>query len=41
MKPQPQLAFMMKGQMFDGYLLVKAASQRTSSNGSKYLDLTL
>ena len=29
MKPQPQLAFMMKGQMFDGYLLVKAASQRT------------
>ena len=41
MKPQPQLAFMLKGQMFDGYLLVKAASQRTSSNGSKYLDLTL
>ena len=32
---------MIKGQMFDGYLLVRSASQRTSSNGSKYLDLTL
>ena len=41
MRPQPQLALMIKGQMFDGYLLVRSASQRTSSNGSKYLDLTL
>ena len=41
MKPQPQLALMIKGQMFDGYLLVRNASQRTSQNGSKYLDLNL
>ena len=41
MRPQPQLALMIKGQMFDGYLLVRSAAQRTSSNGSKYLDLTL
>ena len=41
MKPQPQLALMMKGQMFDGFLLVRNASQRTSQNGSKYLDLNL
>ena len=41
MRPQPQLAQMIKGQMFDGYLLVRSASQRTSQNGSKYLDLTL
>ena len=41
MKPQPQLALMIKGQMFDGYLLVRTASQRTSQNGSKYLDMTL
>ncbi|MBQ8087011.1 MAG: HD domain-containing protein [Clostridia bacterium] len=41
MKPQPQLAEMIKGQVFDGYLLTRAAQQRTSSNGSKYLDMTL
>ena len=41
MKAQPQLAEMIKGQVFDGYLLVKNASQRTSSNGGKYLDMTL
>ena len=41
MKYQPQLADMIKGQLFDGYLLIRAAAQRTSSNGSKYLDLTL
>ena len=41
MKPQPQLATMIKGQVFDGYLMVKAATQRTSSNGGKYLDMTL
>lgn len=41
MKQQPQLAAMMKGQMFDGFLLVRSAVQRTSSNGGKYLDMTL
>ena len=41
MKEQPQLGAMIKGQMFDGLLLVRQASQRTSSNGSKYLDMTL
>ena len=41
MKAQPQLATMIKGQVFDGFLLVRAATQRTSSNGGKYLDMTL
>ena len=41
MKQQPQLAGMIKGQVFDGFLLTRAATQRTSSNGSKYLDMTL
>lgn len=41
MKPQPQLATMIKGQVFDGYLMVRASTQRTSSNGTKYLDMTL
>ena len=41
MKPQPQLATMIKGQVFDGYLMVRASAQRTSSNGGKYLDMTL
>ena len=41
MKEQPQLSQMIKGQMFDGYLLVRAAAQRTAQNGSKYLDMTL
>ena len=41
MKAQPQLATMIKGQVFDGYLLVRASAQRTSSNGGKYLDMTL
>ena len=40
-KQQPKLAEMIKGQMFDGFLLVRAAAQRTSSNGGKYLDMTL
>ena len=39
MKQQPQLASMIKGQVFDGFLLVRAAAQRTSSNGGKYLDM--
>ena len=41
MKQQPQLADMIKSQMFDGFLLTRAATQRTSSNGSKVLDMTL
>ena len=41
MKQQPQLASMIKGQVFDGYLLTRAAAQKTSSNGGKYLDMTL
>ena len=41
MKQQPQLTEMIKGQMFDGFLLTRAATQRTSSNGSKFLDMTL
>ena len=41
MKQQPQLATMLKNQSFDGFLLTRAATQRTSSNGSKYLDMTL
>ena len=30
MKPRPQLATMIKGQVFDGFLLVRSATQRTS-----------
>lgn len=41
MKQQPQLQAMIKGQMLDGFLLVRSAVQRTSSNGGKYLDMTL
>lgn len=41
MKEQPKLAEMIKGQVFDGYLLTRTAVQRTSSNGGKYLDMTL
>ena len=41
MKEQPQLGSMIKGQVFDGFLLVRQAQQRTSSNGGKYLDMTL
>ncbi|MEG0935680.1 MAG: HD domain-containing protein [Clostridia bacterium] len=40
-QPQPPLSGIIKGQVFEGFLLVKAAEQRTSSNGSKYLDMTL
>ena len=38
---QLQLAQVIKNQMFEGYVLVKASEQRTSSNGSKFLDMTL
>ena len=41
MKQQPLLSDLIKGASFDGFLLVRAASQRTASNGSKYLDMTL
>ena len=41
MKQQPQLTLMIKGQVFDGFLLCRAAAQKTSSNGGKYLDMTL
>ena len=41
MKQQPQLASMIKSQVFDGFLLTRAAAQKTSSNGGKYLDMTL
>ena len=41
MKQQPQLSAMIKGQVFDGFLLTRAAAQKTASNGSKYLDMTL
>ena len=41
MREQPQLGTMIKGQVFDGFLLVRQAAQRTSSNGGKYLDMTL
>ena len=40
-KQQPKLAEVIKGQVFDGYLLVRSATQRTASTGSKYLDMTL
>ncbi len=38
---QIQLAKLVKNQMFEGFLLVKNSEQRTSSNGSKFLDMTL
>ncbi len=41
MKEQPKLSELIKNTIFDGYLMVRAAQQRTSSNGSKYLDMTL
>ena len=41
MKQQPMLAEMIKNQVFDGFLLTRTAVQRTSSNGSKFLDMTL
>ena len=38
---QIPLTSLIKGQMFEGLLLVRMAEQRTASNGSKYLDITL
>ena len=41
MKQQPLLSDLIKGASFDGFLMVRASAQRTASNGSKYLDMTL
>jgi len=41
MQLQAQLTELTKGQLFEGYLRVAASEQRTSSNGGKYLDMTL
>ncbi len=41
MQQQIQLARVMKNQFFEGFVLVRAAEQRTSSNGGKFLDMTL
>ena len=41
MKQQPQIASMIMNQMFDGFLLTREATQRTSSKGTKYLDMKL
>lgn len=38
---QPTLASVQRDQKFEGFLLVRTADQRTSSNGGKYLDMTL
>ena len=38
---QPQLAQIIKNQFFEGFVLVRASEQRTSSNGGKFLDMTL
>ena len=38
---QPMLSSIKKGSPFEGFLRVKAAQQRQSSNGSKYLDMTI
>ncbi len=39
--PQPKVCELQKDQRFEGFLLVRSSDQRTGSNGSKYLDLTL
>lgn len=41
MKEQVRVADLIPNVGFEGFLLVKASQQRTSSNGSKFLDLTL
>lgn len=38
---QPTVASLTRDLKFEGFLLVRSAEQRTSSNGGKYLDLTL
>ncbi len=39
--PIPSVSELVKDDRFDGFLLVRSAEQRASSNGSKYLDMTL
>lgn len=41
MKQQPALNEVIKNASFDGILLIRSIAERTSSNGKKYLDLTL
>ena len=41
MKEQTKIAELIPNMNFEGFLLVKASQQKTSSNGSKYLDMTL
>lgn len=38
---QPAIASLRPGAKFEGFLLVRTGEQRTSSNGGKYLDMTL
>ena len=41
MREQPQLASMIKGQVFDGFLLVRQATQRTSKKPSNTCPLII
>lgn len=41
MKDQLTISELIKNVTFEGFLLVKESAQRTSSNGGKYLDMTL
>ena len=38
---QPNVCDLLKGQRFEGFLLVRSSEQRTGGNGAKYLDLNL
>lgn len=38
---QLPIAQVIKGQMFEGFLLVRTAAQRTGQTGTKYIDMTL
>lgn len=39
--PQPNVCDLLKGQRFEGFLLVRSSDQRTGGNGARYLDLNL
>ena len=39
--PQPNVCDLLKGQRFEGFLLVRSSDQRTGGNGAKYLDCLL
>ena len=41
MREQPVLSDVLKNMTFEGFLMVKAAQQKTAASGGKYLDLTL